>query len=367
MNNLCVVTVVDSVSPTSMPINEFVIYRDVHNYPMRQILLVMDKSMPDSVQFSDRVRVHLVGNDKNKIRTIVKEIQEECKHNGEAVVYHMHAQKSAITFLLATIGLGIGKKSLYTVHSTYADRDLKYKLTSCFCSMSAKYANCVSHSAYKQYNGLVKRLKGKRMIGIPNGVDFVRIDESLKDLPDHNSVCSAQKWACVGRIIPIKNQKFLVDLLIENKDANLVLIGAEDSKYDVRNYARERGVLDRIIFTGLMPRNDVFRTLNECGMYVSSSTVEGLPVSVLEAMSVGLIPSLSDIAPHEEIADSCGIFRALPLDKDVWTKNLEAYRMLSNEDFTDLADRVKASVRKNYSLESMHKSYMDIYNKIIRK
>lgn len=366
MSKLCVVTVVDSIAATSMPINEFVIYRDVHNYPMRQVLLVLDKNVPENVKFSERIEVHLTGSDKGMIKALVKQLQSDCLVNGEKIVYHMHAQKSAINFLLATIGMGVWNKSLFTVHSTYADRDLKYKITSCFCSLAAKCANCVSHSAYKQYNGLVKKWKGPRIMGIPNGVDFVRIDKSLEGLPTHTSVCDIRKWACVGRIIPIKNQKFLIDLLAKAPDAELTLIGAEDKAYDIKAYAKEKGVADRVFFTGLMARDEVFRRLNECGLYVSSSTVEGLPVSVLEAMSVGLIPAISDIDSHVEIAKTCGLFNAMELDQEIWLRNYNAFKELGKDQTDTMSRMIRNSVKEHYSLEKMHEQYMNIYKQLTK-
>lgn len=364
MSKITIVTVVDSVAATSMPINEFVFYRNREKFGFKEILMVCDKSIPDNVQIPEGITIHLAGSDKKTIRQITKSILSEAKQETNECVFHMHAQKSAMIFLLATIGLGIRKRTLFTIHSTFSSRDLKYKLSSCICTLLSNYANCVSYSAYKEYAGWVRKVKGNKFIAIPNGVDVSRIKEVTKDLPSHQAVAERKNLVCVGRIIPIKNQEFLVRLLPMLPDSRLTLIGAEDNEQRIRRLAIELQVIDRVEFKGLVPRDEVFRLLNASGLYVSSSTVEGLPVSVLEAMCLGLVPVLSDIEPHKEIADRCSIFKVLPLDTEKWIQNISGYQEMDLVVFNNLSNRIRTSVAENYSLDNMHCEYIKIYNKI---
>ena len=351
---LCAVSVVDSISETSMPINEFVIYRAIHNYDLRQILIVLDKNSPVNVNIPDDVDVYLVGNDKKKIRNTVKTIQDQY---GTEIVFHLHHQKSAIVFFESTVGLGIRKKCLYTVHSTFSGRDIKYKLSSIFCSLYANYANCVSNAAYSEYSSIVKRIKKERFLSIQNGVDTGRIDSAIST----NLCCDSTKsMVCVGRMIPLKNHVFLIQLLSKLPDYKLILIGAEDKEGRIRALAKELDVLERVEFKGLIPRNDVFRELQQASIYVSSSTVEGLPVSVLEAMYVGLVPVLSDILPHKEIAEACSEVEILPLSIDKWTEKIQALT-----DFDNKSRFIKETVKRKFSLETMHTAYLSVYESII--
>ena len=366
MDKLCVVTVVDTIAATSMPINEFVLFRAREGYGFREVLIVCDDQIPEDVIVSESVEVHLVGSNKKLIRKIVGNVLKHAKSAGGKCVFHMHAQKSALLFLCATVGLGIRKSIIFTIHSTFSGRDIKYKLSSCICTLWSYYANCVSHSAYNEYASWLKRVKGGRLVPIPNGVDFMRIEKALEGVPVHNCVANRKSMVCVGRIIPIKNQQFIVRLLADLPDYSLTLVGSEDGDGHIRRLAESLGVADRVVFTGLVSRDEVFRRLNGCGLYVSSSMVEGLPVSVLEAMSVGLVPVLSNIDPHKEIADSCGTFNTLPLDKGSWIRNIRLLETLSHEDFWKISESIKEFVRNQYSLAGMHERYIHIYKQIAR-
>ena len=363
---ICLVTVVDSIAATSMPVNEFVLYRNRKGYGYRQVMVSCTDEMPENVAIPSDIEVHLVGQSKDGMREVLKAVQKECDKRGENITIHLHAQKSAVLFFRSSVGLGLRRKTLFTIHSSFSSRDLKYKISSCLCVLLANYANCVSCSAFEAYSAWVKKMKGSRMLAIRNGVDDERIAESVASLPKHNDVRNMRKMACVGRIIPIKNQEFLIRLMKDLPDTELLLIGKEDEAHELRMLAQREGVSERVTFTGLLPRDEVFRRLNTCGMYVSASLVEGLPVSVLEAMCVGLIPVISDIAPHKEIAEECKLFRAIGLNEEDWVRTIKAYQQMDAREANDLSGRIQKSVSENFSLRAMHERYNEIYKKIIR-
>lgn len=362
MKSKCLLTIVDSISATSMPVNEFVLYRQRNGYPYRQVMVVCSKDKDDKVQIPDSIATYYVGNDVKAFRNYLKEIKKICEESGESLICHLHGQKSAFQFFRAAIGLHLRKHTLYTVHSTYSSRDLKYRLSSCACSLLARYANCVSYSAYAEYAPWVKKIKRERMLAIQNGVDYDRIREAVAGMPKHEQVADVHKLACVGRMIPIKNQQFLVKLMKHLPDSQLILIGKEDDT--IRALAKYEGVADRVVMTGLLPRDEVFRQLNECGIYVSASLVEGMPVSVLEAMSMGLIPVLSDIAPHEEVAKGCMFIHTTPLVEEEWVKAIKDYQKLKKGEINNLSESIRSSIRQNFSLEAMHQHYNEIYKKL---
>lgn len=343
-----------------MPINEFVLYREKHNYPVKQILIVCDKKKDKNVHIPKSIKAFYVGSNLSNIRDIVTNIEKECVKEGVDVVYHAHHQKAYLQFILATLFLGIREKSIYTVHSSFARRNLKYRISSIICTLWANYANCVSESAYCSYDTIVKKIKGEHFIVIRNGVDIFRIDEALKDLTlirDRNILVT------VGRIIPIKNQAFLISLLKKLPEKKLVIIGSEDKNQSLKSLAKEYNVSDRVEFTGLISRDRLFQKLSTAGIYVSSSLVEGLPVSVLEAMRVGLIPILSDIEPHIEIAAVSSDVNVLSLNEDKWVNKISEYDKLSEDEWKCLQSRLVQDAKINFSLDHMHEEYFKIYKR----
>lgn len=366
MEKVCLVTIVDIISTTSIPVNEFVLYRNKIRPTYKQIVFTRKQENRGNVVIPDGVEVIYIEKSMAGFRRQIKNVINQANIDKLPVVFHLHHQISALLFLRATMFMGLRKKTVFTIHSFYSDRDIKYKISSCLCAVLACYINCVSRAAYEDYPKWIRLMKGKRMGAILNGIDCKRIEKALESEGKHSEVMDMKRMVCVDRIIPIKNQKFLVSLLKYLPDTHLTLVGMEDEKHAIRRQAEQEGVIDRIDFTGLLPREDVYRTINKCGLYVSASIVEGLHLSVLEAMRVGAIPLISDIPPHKEIAtNSNNLFAPLPLEENIWVKTIQVYQKTELSVLKDMSEKLAQITEKKFSLDKMHEMYDAIYEHII--
>ncbi|MEQ4988959.1 glycosyltransferase family 4 protein [Proteus sp. fly-1089] len=120
----------------------------------------------------------------------------------------------------------------------------------------------------------------------------------------------------------VKEKK--INLFNEKKTINLVYVGNLDKRKNVNALLKSFNMLDgnfklRIIGSG--PEEEILRKkysfnskiifegysnhvddiLSESDIFISASTFEGLPMAVLEALSIGIPCILSDIPPHNEI------------------------------------------------------------------
>jgi D-alanyl-D-alanine dipeptidase len=70
-------------------------------------------------------------------------------------------------------------------------------------------------------------------------------------------------------------------------------------------YGPDRAELEKkynkATFVGNIPNVEVFRYLSNAPFIISNSLVEGLPFSILEAMSMGVVPILSKVDGHEDL------------------------------------------------------------------
>lgn len=367
MEKICLVTIVDVISTTSIPVNEFVLYRNKIRPAYKQIVFTRKQENRGNVIIPKDIEVISIEQSMMGFRRQIKNIVDLAKKKEMSLVFHLHHQISALFFFRATLFTGLWKKTIFTIHSFYSDRDRKYRISSCLCAVLANYLNCVSKAAYEDYPKWVRAIKGKRMGAILNGIDCKRIERALENDGKHSEVMDMKHLVCVDRIIPIKNQKFIVGLLKHLPDTRLTLVGMEDENHAIRRLAEKEGVADRVEFTGLLPREDVYRTINRCGLYVTASIVEGLHLSVLEAMRVGAIPLISDIPPHREIAaNSENLFKPLPLVEDIWVKSIQTYQNTELNILKALSDMLVQTTEKIFSLDKMHEQYDAIYEQIIR-
>lgn len=357
------ITILDGITETSMPFNEFVLYRATHYSDEQQVLIVCNKeqSLPQ-VDIPTNLRIIYVGRNTVKIRKAILSIIKEFDKDSIPYSIHLHQVQSGFLSLLAMAGTGLRKKTLFTVHSTFSGYKAHNKFLSFFDALFASRISCVSKTSYDEYPLVIKRIKKDRICVIRNGVDTERIDSVVNDsvIPTRDRVT----FIYAARLIPIKNHRFLVDVLREcSSKIFFVFAGEEDADRTVRKYARDCGVEDRIEFTGFIPRNDVFARLKEVDCYISSSTLEGLPVSVLEAMYSGLPCILSDIPQHRETAgDVCVL---LPFETDKWVEQITRIADMTPDDRKRESAQMRYYVEKNYTLRKMHDQYDTIY-KLLR-
>lgn len=371
-----IITILDNTTETSMPFNEFVLYRANHYSDEKQILIICGKKgeLP-KVEIPKNLKILYAGRKLPKIRKTIRSVIAKCKEQNIPYVIHMHQVQSGFLAETAMLGTGFRKKALFTVHSTFSGYKFHNKFLSFYNTLLAGRITCVSNASYADYPKLIKGIKKDRIRALQNGVDTERIDAILNGDNQSTNVSeageNAEKTAgirkeCVNfiyvaRLIPIKNHLFLLDVLQAcDEKVHFIFVGAEDSEKAVSKKAKEMHLEQRITFTGLIPRNEVFPALKKADYYISSSTLEGLPVSVLEAMYCGLPCVLSDIPQHREVAGNEAVI--LPFEVSAWTEELNRLAGLSGEERDKLSMHIREYVKKNFSLESMHEKYDKIYD-----
>lgn len=133
------------------------------------------------------------------------------------------------------------------------------------------------------------------------GVNFEHIAQNEKNFEPKENI----RLVYVGEISKRKNQIFLVQALTRLENAHLTLVGDGDEREHIERVAREKGVSNRLTITGFT--KDVKKHLENTDIYVSASTIEGLPFNIIEAMAMKLpivasdIKGQSDLLPIEQL------------------------------------------------------------------
>ena len=182
-------------------------------------------------------------------------------------------------------------------------------------SSFATYYICVSEDEKKRAIGL-KMAKKEKILVINNGIDRDHIRTHLKSI---NKFSIRKYWGMegdkviLGTLARLDFQKGL-DILLrfiglqKKKDNNLpfkiYIAGDGEEKEKLLKMVIGLGIDGDVIFCGEISRPIDF--LASLDIYISFSRGEGLPLSVLEAMSCSLPCLLSDSPGHRSIAMNGG-------------------------------------------------------------
>lgn len=217
----------------------------------------------------------------------------------------------------------------------------------------------------------VKKLPEKNVVFIPNGVDFSRFDRCLEtisleefEIPEH-----ARVVGLFANFRPEKNHRILLTAFRtvagELSDAYLLLAGEGDLQGEMKEICLELEIADRVRFLG--PRFDVPRLMKIVDVYCLPSRIEGLPLSLLEAMGSGVCVLATDVPGNNDIVrDGINGVLVAPGDPDALASGL--VNLLQNEEYRKrLAIEGRKTARLRYSAETMVNDYEHLFLRILNE
>lgn len=148
---------------------------------------------------------------------------------------------------------------------------------------------------------------------------FKGINENLILKPNAIRPCGdfiseGSDFVYLGRLSRHKNVDMLVRVfaLLKTRygvSGKLHIFGPEwDVKTkELKNLAIELGAGNDVILHGYIPEAEIRQVLKNCGFFMSASSYEGFGMSMLEAMSVGLIPFVQPNASFLELLTASGV------------------------------------------------------------
>lgn len=107
----------------------------------------------------------------------------------------------------------------------------------------------------------------------------------------------------LARIVPEKGLHYLLDAFKEVKtNKKLVISGGASHTNDYLDEIKEKASRDnRVIMTGFVQGQELEELFSNCYLYCLPSDVEGMPISLLEAMSYGCNCLVSDIEENVQV------------------------------------------------------------------
>ena len=123
--------------------------------------------------------------------------------------------------------------------------------------------------------------------------------------------------------------------------------------------AEELGIAGTVRFYG--QRLDTAGFFRAADVFCMSSVSEGLPMSLLQSMSVGLPALVTDVGGMAEVLElSNGGLRTSVGDPAAMANNIK--RLAADEALRrGFGERANAAYREHFTLERMHEAYLSLY------
>ncbi len=230
---------------------------------------------------------------------------------GKYDVVHFHAEGPCAMMWLPKL---FGKRCVATIHGLDHQRAKWGKFASAYIMFGEKCAvKCADEIIVlsKGVQDYFMQTYGRETKYIPNGVNRPVICEA--ELIKKEFGLEKDSYILfLGRIVPEKGLRYLIEAFKGvNTDKKLVIAGGASDTDEFMNEIKELAKGDeRILFTGFVQGQKLEELYSNAYVYSLPSDLEGMPLSLLEAMSYGNCCLVSDIDECAEVVeDKAVVFR----------------------------------------------------------
>ena len=282
---------------------------------------------------------------------------------GKYDVIHIHAEGPAFFAWLPKM---FGKRVVVTVHGIDWQRE-KWK-----SGFGSKFIRQGEKNAVKYADEIIVLSKGvqdyfKKVYGretnfIPNGVNRPKL-RAAAQISEKFGLSKDSYILFLGRLVPEKGIRYLIEAFKQVKtDKKLVIAGGSS---DTDSFERELKDLakndERIIFTGFVQGSLLDELYSNAYIYTLPSDLEGMPLSLLEAMSYGNCCLVSDIPECTEVVeDKALIFKKSDVS-DLWEKLQDACN--HPENVMELKKEAADFICKKYDWDDVVEKTRELYRR----
>ena len=280
-------------------------------------------------------------------------------------IVHYHAEGSCAMLWIPKM---FGKKIVVTIHGLDWQRSKWGGFASKYIKfgekMAVKYADkiIVLSEGVKKY---FKETYNRDTDFIPNGVNKPEIREA-KIIKEKYGLNKDDYILFLARIVPKKGLHYLIEAYKNiNTEKKLVIAGGASHTNDYLNEIKDLVKNnEKIIMTGFVQGEELEELFSNCYLYCLPSDIEGMPLSLLEAMSYGNYCLVSSIKENTDVTENM----ATIFEKgNIGSLQTKLEQMLKNNNLEISKEEISNYILNKYNWDDVTKKTLGIYSEIVNK
>ncbi|MEZ5534176.1 MAG: glycosyltransferase family 4 protein [Thiolinea sp.] len=277
-------------------------------------------------------------------------------------IVHYHAVGPSIFSFIPRL---LGRHTIFQSHGHEWERSswnfiaktffhIAEKLTFIFANDSSAVSKNLKNYYEKKYH--------KTVTYIPSGIT-PRNALTAQKILRHN-IKSNEYFLYVGRLSAEKNIEELITAYqnLKNSQIKLVIVGKErpeDAEY-VERLKKLSANNPNILFVGPAYDDELIEWYSNALAYILPSKIEGLPITLLEAMSFSCCCIASDIPANQEALDAKGL--TYPLGNPLALQQQLEFVMNHSTTRHAIGKKLLAHVYENYTWSSISEAFIKLYS-----
>ncbi len=254
-------------------------------------------------------RVFLLGKKRRGDVTAVTKLANLIRREKVDLI-HLHNAPGMFWGTLARAASGSKAPIVRTEHNPYLPETIPalYRWLYPRFTKSARRIICVSERVRRSYAEAFPAL-ADMFLEIPNGIrlqDYEKLPPRAECRARFKLLPGAKLIGTVGRMVPVKNHKMLIEALSlvrqEVGDVHLAIIGEGELRESLAAYAADMGVSEYVSLVKETQKIDYF--YGAIDIFCLSSDSEGMPLTLLEALASGVPAVSTEVGGIPEVIES---------------------------------------------------------------
>ncbi len=283
---------------------------------------------------------------------------------GKYDVIHYHAEGSCAMLWIPHL---FKKRIVVTIHGLDWQRSKWGGFATKYIKFGEKCAAKYADEIVVLSKGVQKYFKdtyGRETNFIPNGVEKPIIKEA-NIIKEKFGLEKDNYILFLARIVPEKGLHYLIDAFKQIKtDKKLVIAGGASHTNDyLEEIKKKASEDDRIIMTGFVQGEELEELFSNCYLYCLPSDIEGMPISLLEAMSYGRNCLVSNIEENMQVCENYAISFEKSNSQDLKEKLENCLNgKIQRKDATEISNYVLNKYNWDDVVEKTEKLYKENLN-----
>ena len=282
-------------------------------------------------------------------------------------IFHYNAMAAGLSSFIPNV---FGKHVIFQMHGIEWQRRkwsvssrVIIKLLESFVIKLNKNIIAVS----QEQSDYVKNKFNKNCVTIFPGTNIPEQEIVSKTILEDYNLLKNKYILFIGRLVEEKRPDLLINAYNNLEDTDIKLVIAGDNDYFDKYIAKLKQLAlnnKNIVFTGSVFNNDKNVLLSNCLLFCSPSELEGLPITLLEAMSYKKICVVSNINAHKEAIAENGIYFKKNNIEDLQNK-LEY--SINNNELGRLGELNYLRVKQNFTWDIISGKYEQYCMELLAK
>ena len=256
-------------------------------------------------------------------------------------------------------------KIIFVDHQSFNTKNYRDNIIISVCKLFVDHFVVLNQDNYKLLNQQFM-IDKKKITLIPNGIDL-QFYKKIKRKKRKKNL----KIGMAGRINSMRYHELIINSLnsttLKNLDINCSFPGEGELKEKLKKIVIEKNLDKKIFFNNNLNKLKLKKWYLKLDLYIQASKGEGLSISMLQSMALGIPVLGSNVSGIKNIlSEKKNIGILFQNNKTSLSNKIKYFFLMKQKQRNNISKNQNLLIKENFSETKMISRYNDLFNKLLK-